>query len=126
MLRLPESCGDGGGIGGMVCLGILVQGMRCGWGTLQQFVEPLGVDFAAQEIRLGENAAEKASVGFDASDRVLLECAAEASDGFFAAVAPSDQFAKQRVVVHRHGPAFVDTFIETNAGAARSMARKDL
>jgi hypothetical protein len=56
----------------------------------KQFVEPLGVYLAAKKIRFGKNAAEEACIGFDTGGGVFLESAAEAGDGFFAAIAPSD------------------------------------
>ncbi len=72
-----------------------------------------------------EDAAEEAGVGLDAGDGVLVERAAKACDGFLAAVAPGDELAEERIVVVRNGPAFVNAFIETDAGAARSVARKN-
>jgi len=125
MIRLPESRGDGGGIVGVVCFCAFSCRRSFGRRTLKQFVEPLGVNFSAKEIRLGENAAEKACVDFNTCDSVLLESTAQASDGFFAAVAPGDQLAQQRIVIHWNGPAFVDAFIEANAGATGRMARKN-
>src|SRR5207253_7443287 len=52
-------------------------------------------------------------------------CAAEASDGFFAAVAPGDEFGEERIVVVGNSPAFIDAVVETNAGAAGNLARQD-
>src|SRR5580704_4911533 len=99
--------------------------VRFGPRTLKQFVEPLGMDFAAKKVRLGQNAAEKAGIGFDTRYGVLLESTAQASDGFFAAVAPGDQFAQERIVIHRDGPAFVHSFIEANPRAAGVMEREN-
>jgi hypothetical protein len=73
LLCLPQSGGDDCGIGGAVRLPFLLRRVRRGWRSLKQFVEPLGVDFSAKKFRLGKNAAEKASVGLDACDSVLLE-----------------------------------------------------
>lgn len=125
LICVPDG-GDGGSVGGAVSRCSVVRSRGCGWGrrTMEQFVEPFGVDFAAEEIGFGENAAEKTGVGFDAGDGILLESAAETSDGFFAAVAPSDEFAEKGIVVHGDGPAFVDAFIEADAGTAGGMARE--
>ena len=89
----------------------------------EEFVEPLGVDVAAKEVGFGEKAAEEADVGFDAADGGFFEGAAEAGDRFFAAVAPSDEFGEERVVIVRDGPAFVDAVIETNARTGGNLAR---
>jgi len=91
----------------------------------QHFIEPHGVNFGAEEVRLGEDAAEKRGVGFDAGDGIFLEGAAKARNGFFATVAPGDEFAEKRIVVHRDGPAFVDAFVDANAGAAGRMTGKN-
>jgi len=85
-----------------------------GWRALEQFVEPLGVNLRAKKIGFGKNAAEEAGVGLDSGDGVLLESAAETGDGFFAAVTPGDQFAEQRVIVHRNSPAFVNAIVHPN------------
>src|SRR5579859_4718712 len=81
--------------------------------------------YRREEFRLREDAAEESSVGLDARYGVLLEGATQASDRFFATVSPGDQLAQERIVVHGHGPAFVDAFIETNPGTAGRMARKN-
>src|SRR5712692_9297751 len=44
--------------------------------------------------RTKKNAAEKANVGLDASDGVLVEGAAEASNGFLTAIAPGNELAE--------------------------------
>src|SRR5207245_9702943 len=78
-----------------------------------------------KKIGVGEDAAEQANVGLDAGDGVFLEGAAETTDGFFTAVAPGYEFAKKQVVLVRHGPALVDSFIEANAGPAGCPPRKN-
>src|SRR5208282_6275885 len=99
-LGLPEGGGDCCGIGGAGSVGDIFRGGGCGRGALEQFVEPLGVDVAAEKIGFSENAAEEAGVGLDAGDGVLLKSAAETSDGFFTAIAPGDELAEERIVVH--------------------------
>ena len=91
----------------------------------EEFVEPLGVDVAAEEIGFGEEAAEEADIGLDAGDGGFLEGAAEAGDGFFAAIAPGDQLGEERVVVVGDGPAVVDAIVETNAGTGGNLTRQD-
>src|SRR6202011_4346817 len=88
----------------------------------EEFVEPFGVNFSAKEIGLLENAAEQGNVGLDAGDRGFFQGAAKASDGFFAAVAPSDELGEERIVVIGNGPAFVDAIVEANARAAGDVA----
>ncbi len=117
---LPDSSGNGGGIGGAAI--DFASGM---FFSCEELVEPFGVDFAAEEIRFAEDAAEEAGVGFDAGDGVFVEGAAEAGDGFFAGVAPGDEFAEKGIVFVGNGPAFVDTFVEANAGTAGGVAGKD-
>src|SRR5713226_7106138 len=117
---LPECGGDGGGVRGAAL------GMCCGAVfAREERIEPFGVDFAAEKIGFGEDAAKKAGVGFDAGDGVFVEGAAQAGDGFFAGVAPSDELAEQRIVFVGNGPAFVDAFVEANAGPAGRAARKN-
>ena len=91
--------------------------------TGKKFIEPLGVDFRAEEIGLGENAPEEGDVGLDAGDGGLFERAAKPCDGFFAAVAPGDEFGEEGIVVVGDGPAVVDTVVEANAGTAGRVAR---
>src|SRR5712672_579773 len=91
----------------------------------EKLIEPCGMDFAAKKIGFGENAAEEASVGLDAGYSVFVECAAQARDGVFAGVSPGNEFAEQRIVFVGHGPAFVDTFVEANAGTTGRAARKN-
>src|SRR5882672_4759100 len=91
----------------------------------EELIEPFGMDFAAKKIGLGEDAAEEAGVGLDAGYGVFVECAAQARDGFFAGVAPSDEFAEERIVFVGNGPAFVDAFVEANARTAGRAARQN-
>ena len=91
----------------------------------EEFVEPLGVDVATEKIGFAEQAAKEADVRFDAADGGFFKGAAEAGDGFFAAVAPGDELREERVVIVRDGPTFVDAFVEANAWAAGNGARKD-
>ena len=64
---LPQGGGDGGGVcGAAIDFG---GGMSF---SREELVEPFGVDFAAKEIGIGEDAAEKAGVGLDAGDGVFL------------------------------------------------------
>ena len=83
------------------------------------------MDFAAEEIGFGEDAAEKAGVGLDSGDGVFVEGAAEARDGFFARVAPGDEFAEEGIVIVGNGPAFVDAVVKADAGAAGDTAGED-
>ena len=92
----------------------------------EELVEPFGVDFAAEEIGIGEDAAEKAGVGLDAGDGVFVESTAETGNGFFAGVAPGDEFAEERIIFVGNGPAFVDAFVEANAGTAGGVEGKNL
>src|ERR1700730_19402987 len=119
--RVPEGRGDGGRLCGVAFVSGDIDVLAS-----EQFIEPVGVNFAAKKIGLGENAAEEAGIGLDAGDGVFLEGAAKTGDGFFAAVAPSDQLAEEGVVVVGHGPAFVDAIVETNAGGAGGLVRKNL
>ena len=93
--------------------------------SCEEFIEPFGVDFAAQKIGFQQNAPKEACVGLDAGNRVFVEGAAQARDGFFTGVSPSDQFAQQGIVFVGNGPSFVHAFVETNAGAAGGAVRKD-
>ena len=91
----------------------------------EKLIEPCGMDFAAKKIGFGEDAAEEVSVGLDARYSVFVEGAAQARDGFFAGVAPGDEFAEERIVFVGNGPAFVDTLVEANARTAGRAARKN-
>ena len=91
----------------------------------EEFVEPLGVDVAAEEIGFGEETAEEADIRFDSADGGLFEGAAEAGDGFFAAVAPSDEFGEERVVIVGNGPAVVDAVVEADARTGGNLAREN-
>jgi len=91
----------------------------------EEFVEPFGVDVALEKIGLAEQAAEEADVGFDSRDGGLFEGAAEAGDGFFAAVAPGDEFGEERIVVVGDSPAVVDAVVEADARAGRNLAREN-
>src|SRR5882724_9102947 len=122
---LPNGSGDGSGVGNGVSWPIFVRG-RCGGArTEQQFVKPLGMDFATEKIGFFEDTAEEAGVGLDAGGGVLLEGPAKAGNGFLAAVAPGDQLAEKRIVIVGHGPAFVDAIVQANAGTARNVAGKN-
>src|ERR1700722_20715478 len=83
------------------------------------------MDVALQKIGLGEKAAEEGDVSLDAADGGFFERATEAGDGFFAAVAPGDEFGKERVVVVGDGPAVVDAVVEANARPGGNLARED-
>src|SRR5882762_10196014 len=117
---LPQGSGDGGGFrgAGFLWRGVLFAG--------EELIEPFGMNFAAKKIGFGEDAAEEASVGLDAGYGVFVECAAQARDGFFARVAPGNKFAEEGIVFVGNGPAFVDTFVEANAGTAGRVSRKNL
>src|ERR1700704_2746629 len=91
----------------------------------EELIEPCGMDFATKKIGFGEDAAEEAGVGLDAGYGVFVECAAQARDGLFARVAPGNKFAEQGIVLVGNGPAFVDTFVEANAGTAGRVSRKN-
>src|SRR5712675_808560 len=91
----------------------------------EELIEPCGMDFAAKKIGFGENAAEEAGVGLDAGYGVFVEGAAQARDGLFAGVAPGNEFAEEGIVFVRNGPAFVDAFVEANAGTAGCVSRKN-
>src|SRR5712672_2474897 len=92
----------------------------------EKLIEPFGMDFAAKEIRFSEDAAEEAGVGLNAGYGVFVKSAAQARDGLFAGVAPGNKFAEEGIVFVRHGPAFVDAFVEANAGTAGRVSRKNL
>ena len=89
MCCLVDGSGDCGGVsaGGFVC-----GGSRLFAG--QEFIQPFGVDFVAQKIGFGQQAAEEGDVGLDAGDGGLFEGAAKACDGFFAAVSPGDELGE--------------------------------
>src|SRR6267154_234563 len=117
---LPEGGGDGGGVRNSAS--------TSGSGVFfsrEELVQPFRVDFAAQKIGFGDDAAEKAGVGFDSGDGVFIEGAAQTRNRFFAGIAPGDQLAEQRIVFIRNGPALVDAFIEADPRAARSAAREN-
>src|SRR4029077_2850079 len=123
---LPKGSGDGSGVGSGVSWPILVRERRDRARTEQQFVKPLGMDFATEKLGFFEDTQEKAGVGLDARGGVFLEGAAKAGNGFLAAVAPGDEFAENRIVVVGHGPPFVHAIVQANARAARNAARKNL
>jgi len=54
----------------------------------EELVQPFRVDFAAQKIGFGEDAAEKAGVGFDSGDDVFVEGAAQAVQWFLRVNCP--------------------------------------
>src|SRR6266853_3137938 len=91
----------------------------------EELIEPFGMDFAAKEIRFGEDAAEEAGVGINAGDGVFVKGAAQARDGLFAGVAPGNEFAEEGIVFVGHGPAFIDTVVKPNAGTAGRAARQN-
>src|SRR2546426_6852280 len=124
---LPDGSGDGGGIGiGRGACGLNFAGRRGrGTWTAEQLVQPLGVSLTAEKIGFNQNATEKANVGLDASDGVLVEGAAKTGNSLLAAIAPGDELAEKRVVIVGHGPARVDAIVQANAGAARHVARKN-
>src|SRR5208282_4478799 len=94
-------------------------------GPGKQFIQPFGVNFAAEEVRLGEDSPEETDVGADTGDGVFVESATEPRNGFFAAVAPGDQLAQQRIVFQWHGIALVYALIEADAGARRRVPRQN-
>src|SRR6202030_1913104 len=94
--------------------------------TRKQFIKPFGVNLAAEEFRFRENATEQAYVGANAGNGVLVESAAETGYGFLAAVAPGNQFAEERIVIHRHGPAFVNSVIQADTRAGGRVERNNL
>ena len=116
---MPQRGGDGGGFR---CAGFLWRRMLFAG---EKLIEPFGMDFAAKEIRFGEDAAEEAGVGLNAGYGVFVKSAAQARDGFFAGVAPGDEFAEERIVFVGNGPALVDAFVEANARTAGRAARQN-
>src|SRR5260370_8724857 len=94
LVRLPDRGGNGGGIGNGAYGLIFVRRRHGGARTTEQVVEPFGVDVAAERIGFGEDAAEKADVGLNAGNRVFLEGASQAGQGFLTAVAPNAQVAR--------------------------------
>jgi len=64
--------GNGGGIGNGAYRLVFVLRRRAGARTTEQFVQPFGVDLAAEKIWFRKNAAEKTGVGLDAGNRVFL------------------------------------------------------
>src|SRR5260370_8194190 len=125
LVRLPDRGGNGGGIGNGAYGLIFVGRRRGGARTTEQVGERLGVDGAAEKIGFGEDAAEKADVGLNAGNRVFLEGASQAGDGFLTAVAPSDELAEKRVVIVGHGPALVDAIVQADTRTARNAAGKN-
>src|SRR5260370_1734193 len=125
LVWLPDGSGDGGGIGGGASRLIFIARRRDGARAAKHFVEPLGVNLAAEKIGFIKDAAEKTDVGLDASDGVLLEGAAKAGNGFFAAIAPGDELTEKRIVIVGHGPALVDAVVHSNARAAGNLARNN-
>src|SRR5215472_8643952 len=118
---MPQSRGNQGGLFEFWTRG------GCRWArSSQQFIQPLGVNLPAKKFRVAENAAEQADVGTDTCDAVFVERTAKTRNGFFAAVAPGDQLAEQWIVVHRYGPAFIDAFIEADAGPGWRVTRNNL
>src|SRR5260370_19035994 len=125
LVCLPDRSGYSGGIGSGVSWLILVRVRRGGARTAEQFVQPLGVDLAAEKIWFIKDAPEETGVGLDAGDGVLLEGTAKAGNGFLTAVAPGDELAEKRVVIAGHGPARIDAVGQANARTARKLTRKD-
>ena len=70
---LPESGGDGGGVGCRTVRRSCIRAL-----TGEEFVEPLGVNFGAKKIGFGENAAEEGDVGLDAGDGGFFQGATKA------------------------------------------------
>ena len=91
----------------------------------QKLVKPSGVNLATQKLRFFENSAEQSGVRSNASNRIFVERAPQPRNGLFPAVAPSDEFAQQRVVVVRNGSTLVNSFVEADSRAAGSLAGKD-
>src|SRR3989442_15879958 len=88
---LPDCSGDGGGIGRGACWPTFAGRRSGGTWTAEQLVQPLGVSLTTEKIGFKQNAAEKANVGLDARDGVLVEGAAEASNGFLTTIAPGNE-----------------------------------
>src|SRR6266849_4902076 len=116
LVCLPDCSGDGGSIGRGACWPTFAGRRSGGTWTAEQLVQPLGVSLTAEKIGFNQNAAEKANVGLDASDGVLVEGAAKTGNSFLAAIAPGDELAEKRVVIVGHGPARVDAIVQANAG----------
>ena len=91
----------------------------------EKFVEPFRMNVATEEVGFAEQAAEQADVGLDAADGGFFKGAAKAGDGFFAAVAPGDEFCEERIVIVGDGPAVVDAVVEAYTRAARNLAREN-
>src|SRR5258707_14265364 len=97
LIRLRDGGGDSGGIRSGTLARIVVGRGRGRKRPAEQLVEPPSANFAAEKIRVKQDAAENADVGFDAGENVLVESAAKGGDGFFAVVDPRDGHAAQRI-----------------------------
>jgi len=83
------------------------------------------MDFATKKIGFCEDAAEEAGVSLNAGYGVFVKGTAQSRDGLFAGVTPGNKFAEEGIVFVGNGPAFVDAFVEANAGTAGRAARQN-
>src|SRR5258708_8067828 len=125
LVYLPDCSGDGCALHHGPSVPIFLRGRRAGARRVEQFVQPSGVNLAAEKIGLTKDTAEKTHVGLDAGDGALLEGAAKAGNRFLAAVAPGDEFAEKRVGIVGVGPTIVDAVVQADARAAWNLAGKN-
>src|SRR5258705_8423853 len=125
LIRLRDGGGDSGGIRNGTLARIVVRRGRGRKRPAEQLVEPPSVNFAAEKIWFKQDAAEKADVGFDAGNGVLVEGAAKSGDGFLAAIAPGDEFAEKRIVVVGNCPAVINAFVQPDSRTAENVTRKN-
>ena len=88
-------------------------------------VKPAREDFAAEELRVLQDVAEKPCIGFDPRDGVFRKGAFQARDRLRAVATPRNELAEQRIVFRRDREALVDAIIEPNSGARGCTARNN-
>lgn len=116
--RREDGCVFGAGI----VMGCLFLAIREIWESL---VKPAREDFAAEELRVLQDVAEKSCIGLDPGNGVFRQGAFQARDRLGAVATPRDELAEQRIVFRRNREALVDAIIEPNSGARGRTARNN-
>src|SRR5438874_11793641 len=87
----------------------------------EHVLDELGVDLAADEPLVPQQALMKWNRGLDSVDARFVECATHPRDRLGAIVSPRDQLGKQRIVVRRNAVAAVKMRVDADARTARRV-----
>src|SRR5580704_1840695 len=83
---------------------------------LQEPIEESGVDLRCTKIGMVQDPTEQRNIRLNPTHKVFIERARQTTDGLFAIRSIADQFGQQRIVIHRHGPAFIHAAVTTDSG----------